>query len=163
MTPVLTRIASEALDGMLHRAARNEDATKVATALSALRSVVWFGLLPPEALARIVAVAGMRLTGPQAPIVWRAALLLAAATRDPRLRSRVADIASGDVQPALSHREDLRLWVRQAAQMALDADTPWRTHASTVCSQPTVEGLSPVGWLGVAPGVPDAGRHPVSL
>jgi hypothetical protein len=117
--PALARFASDAFNRVLELAANEEDAGRVANALATLHKIVFFDVLPPEDLSRVIQVAQARLASTEVPMVWQAAVELAVATRDPQLRSTVGGIASGAIQPAFSEREDLRLWVRSAAQRAL--------------------------------------------
>jgi hypothetical protein len=118
-TGALTRFASDAFDRVLALAANGEDAGRVANALATLHKIVFLDVLPPEELARVVEIAQARMASTQAPMIWQAAVELAVATGDAQLRSTVAGIASGALQPAFAEHKNLRFWVRSAAQRAL--------------------------------------------
>ena len=121
--PVLSRFAADAFERLLQLASGGGDAPKVADALSTLHKIVSLNLQPPGTLGRVVEVARMRMATTDSPMVWQNALDLALATRDRQLRAVVARIAEGGVEPPFSARDDLRLWVRSAAQRALNRST----------------------------------------
>ncbi len=127
--PAEPRFGSAAFDRMLELAANEADPAKTASALVTLHKIVFIDVLPPEELARVIEVARTRMSSTQAPNVWQAAVELGVATGDPQLRAMVAGIASGAARPAFFDREDLRLWVRNAAQKALGGGGRQATEA----------------------------------
>jgi hypothetical protein len=116
-TPAYAKFATRLLD----IAAGEQDMTLVANALEKLQRLVLFDLLPAHERPRLIATAARYLAGSAPPIVWLAAVELAVATRDDRLRATVAAIASGTTRPSFTDHIDLGLWVRAAAQRALSA------------------------------------------
>ena len=114
-SPAFAAFATRLLD----MADDEQDPTRVANALAKLHHVVFFKLLPPGEMPRVVAITRRYLSGTYPPIVWLAAVELAAATGDEELRAMVAGIASGALHPTFVEGADLGLWVRSAAQRAL--------------------------------------------
>ncbi len=94
--------------------------TAVAGALSTLHKVVSVDGQPAGMLDRVVEVARRRMTTTNSVMVWQVAVDLALATGDEPLRAVVAQTAAGEVEPCFAGARQLRLWVRSAAQRALN-------------------------------------------
>ncbi len=122
--PVRSRVAPEAFERALQLAWRGRDMTAVADALSTLHKIVSVDGHPRGTLDRIVEVARKRLATADSAMLWQVAVDLALATGDRRLRAMVARVAAGATEPSFSAGQHLGLWVRSAAQRALNRTAP---------------------------------------
>ncbi len=110
----------QSFEHALDLASRSPDVTAVADALSALHKVVSLDGQPAGTLARVIEVARLRMTTTDSVMVWQVAVDLALATGDRTLRAIVVQVAAGVIEPPFSAPQDLSLWVRNAAQRALN-------------------------------------------
>ncbi len=128
VTPALASLTSQLVD-----VARNGgDPDSIANALTRLHALAFLDLLPSGDRPRIVDIVQARLSDTRCPTIWLAALELAVATGDQQLRSMVAAIGSGALQPASLDAVDVSLFVRSAAQRALNSAREWSMGVSSV-------------------------------
>ena len=147
VTPVLASLASH----LLEVASDGREPAIVAKALTTLHALVFFDLLPPAERPRVVALARARVADTHDPAVWLAAVELAVATGDDQLRSMVAAVSAGAVVPALLGELDLHLFVRSAAQRALDhAGDWWRVPGRRAARQAILKAKEPAEDAAVA-------------
>ncbi len=112
-------VAPDSFDRALQLAARGQDVTAVADALSTLYRIVSVHGHPAGSLDRIIAVARNRMATTDSAMIWQNAMDLAVSTGDEQLRTLVEQLAAGTAEPSFSTAQHLQLWVRRAARRAL--------------------------------------------
>jgi len=115
----LARFGSRAFPFVAAIARNHTEVMHVHGALGTLEQMVTTGVLSRVEQEEVCRVVSARMEGTQPAVVWRAAIRLALATGDRRLRTIVERIADATLAVSISDDSNSHEWIRREAQRAL--------------------------------------------